>query len=72
MEYYLYLSPTYLPLFNGLEKRDSNKAMKILMILNVVAWQATIGIEELYEWALRIQKIWAEGKSRLKQELNAD
>ena len=49
MEYYLYLPPTYLPLFNGLEKRDSNKVMKILMILNVVAWQATIGIEELYE-----------------------
>lgn len=72
MEYYLYLPPTYLPLFNGLEKRDSNKAMKILMILSVVAWQPTIGIEELYEGALRIQKIWAEGKSRFKQELNAD
>lgn len=72
MEYYLYLPPTYLPLFNGLEKRDSNKAMKILMILSMVAWQATIGIEELYEGGLRIQKIWAEGKSRFKQELNAD
>ena len=53
MEYYLYLPPTYLPLFNGLEKRDSNKAMKILMILSVVAWQPTIGIEELYEGALK-------------------
>lgn len=57
MEYYLYLPPTYLPLFNGLEKRDSNKAMKILMILSMVAWRATIGIEELYEGGLRIQKI---------------
>lgn len=49
MEYYLWFPPTHLPLFNGLEKKDSNNAMKMLMISNVVSWQATIGIEKLHE-----------------------